>query len=132
MRIVLESVALQAPVIPKKFLRTSGNFSDHENELKVVNWSQPTHKGVIFFQSVDAIVGSDQPVIYPEHLTKKLDYGFEVVAVIGKAGESVTREAARPSISRASLGVAISRFSSPMMRTMRSTSSTLVASRPRS
>ena len=132
MRIALKSVSLQAPIIPKKFLRTSGNFSVHENELKVVNWSHPMRRGVVLFQSVDAIVGPDQPVIYPEHLTKKLDYELEAVAVIGNAGESVTREAVRPRISRASLGVAISRFSSPMMRTMRSTSSTLVASRPRS
>src|SRR4029077_13740250 len=36
---------------------------------------------------VDALVGQDEPVIYPEHLTEELDYELELAVVIGKAGK---------------------------------------------
>src|SRR5205823_13615124 len=39
-----------------------------------------------FFQNVDAIVGPDDPVVYPEHLTEELDYELELAVVIGKSG----------------------------------------------
>lgn len=88
----LSSCHLRAPIIPKKFFHTSGNFAEHEEESKVVNWSHPMHKGIVFFQNVDAIIGPDEPVIYPEHLTQKLDYEIEVAIVIGKAGKFFSPE----------------------------------------
>ena len=36
---------------------------------------------------MDAIVGPDDPVIYPEHLTEELDYELELAVVIGKSGK---------------------------------------------
>ncbi len=41
----------------------------------------------MFFQNVDALIGQDDPVIYPEHLTEELDYELELAVVIGKAGK---------------------------------------------
>ncbi len=90
----LEWVVLEAPIIPKKFFHTSGNFVEHEEESKAVNWSHPMHKGIVFFQNVDAIIGPDQPVIYPEHLTNKLDYELEMAIVIGKPGKFFSPEEA--------------------------------------
>ncbi len=90
----LSSCRLRAPIIPKKFFHTSGNFTEHEEESKAVNWSHPMHKGIVFFQNVDAIIGPDEPVIYPEHLTQKLDYEIEVAIVIGKAGKFFSPEEA--------------------------------------
>ncbi|MHC3475717.1 fumarylacetoacetate hydrolase family protein, partial [Streptomyces sp. 7R007] len=60
---------------------------EHEDESKNVDWSHPMHKGIVFFQNVDAIVGPDEPVIYPEHLTSELDYELEIAVVIGKPGK---------------------------------------------
>ena len=60
-RLPLAEVRLRAPIVPKKFFHTAGNFSSHHEELQNVNWSHPVHKGIVFFQSVDAIVGPGGP-----------------------------------------------------------------------
>jgi 2-keto-4-pentenoate hydratase/2-oxohepta-3-ene-1,7-dioic acid hydratase in catechol pathway len=93
-RYPLAGVTLRAPIVPKKFFHTSGNFAEHEDESKVVNWSHPMHKGIVFFQNVDAIVGPDAPVVYPEHLTRQLDYELEMAIVIGKPGKFFTPDEA--------------------------------------
>ncbi len=83
----LDQVSLRAPIRPKKFFHTAGNFADHHKELQAVNWSHPVHKGIVFFQNVDAIIGADDPVVYPEHLTNELDYELELAVIIGKPGK---------------------------------------------
>ena len=35
----LEEVQLRAPIVPKKFFHTAGNFREHEEESKNVGWS---------------------------------------------------------------------------------------------
>jgi hypothetical protein len=44
-----DEVTLKPPIIPRKFFHAAG------------------------FQNVDAIIGHEEPVIYPEHLTQELD-----------------------------------------------------------
>jgi 2-keto-4-pentenoate hydratase/2-oxohepta-3-ene-1,7-dioic acid hydratase in catechol pathway len=86
-RHALSEVKLRAPVIPKKFLHTAGNFREHEEESKRVGWSHEIAPWIVFFQNVDAIVGPDEPVVYPEHLTQELDYELELAVVVAKAGK---------------------------------------------
>jgi 2-keto-4-pentenoate hydratase/2-oxohepta-3-ene-1,7-dioic acid hydratase in catechol pathway len=86
-RTPLADVKLQAPILPKKFFHTSGNFREHEDESKRVNWSHEIAPWIVFFQNVDAIVGPDDAVVYPEHLTEELDYELELAVVIGKSGK---------------------------------------------
>jgi 2-keto-4-pentenoate hydratase/2-oxohepta-3-ene-1,7-dioic acid hydratase in catechol pathway len=86
-RVPLADVRLRAPIVPKKFFHTSGNFREHEEESKRVAWSHEIAPWIVFFQNVDAIVGPDEPVVYPEHLTEELDYELELAVVLGKAGK---------------------------------------------
>jgi 2-keto-4-pentenoate hydratase/2-oxohepta-3-ene-1,7-dioic acid hydratase in catechol pathway len=83
----LTDVRLRAPIVPKKFLHTAGNFREHEVESKRVNWSHEIAPWIVFFQNVDAIVGPDEPIVYPEHLTQELDYELELAVVISRAGK---------------------------------------------
>jgi 2-keto-4-pentenoate hydratase/2-oxohepta-3-ene-1,7-dioic acid hydratase in catechol pathway len=83
----LADVRLRAPIIPKKFFHTAGNFREHEEESKRVGWSHKIAPWIVFFQNVDAIIGPDDPVVYPEHLTEELDYELELAVVIRKAGK---------------------------------------------
>jgi 2-keto-4-pentenoate hydratase/2-oxohepta-3-ene-1,7-dioic acid hydratase in catechol pathway len=85
-RVPLADARLRAPIVPKKFFHTAGNFREHEEESKTVGWSHEIAPWIVFFQNVDAIVGPDEPVVYPEHLTEELDYELELAVVIGKAG----------------------------------------------
>ena len=82
----LADVQLRAPIIPKKFFHTAGNFREHEEESKNVNWSHEIAPWIVFFQNVDAIIGPDDPIIYPEHLTDELDYELELAVVLRKGG----------------------------------------------
>ncbi len=86
-RLAYSDVRLRAPIVPKKFFHTAGNFAAHHEELEKVNWSHPVHKGIVFFQNVDAIIGPDDEIVYPDHLTREMDYELEMLAVIGKPGK---------------------------------------------
>jgi 2-keto-4-pentenoate hydratase/2-oxohepta-3-ene-1,7-dioic acid hydratase in catechol pathway len=84
---LLADVKLRAPIVPKKFFHTAGNFREHEEESKNVNWSHEIAPWIVFFQNVDAIVGPDEPVVYPEELTNELDYELELAVVLSKPGK---------------------------------------------
>src|SRR5487761_760912 len=82
-----DSVKLRAPIQPKKFFHTAGNFREHHEEAQKAGFSHPVMPWIVFFQNVDAIIGTDEPVVYPEHLTEELDYELELAVVIKKAGK---------------------------------------------
>jgi hypothetical protein len=64
----------RAPIVPKKFFHTLGNFREHEERSKNVNWSHEIAPWIVFFKtstrSSDRTSGR-----LPEHLTDELDYG---------------------------------------------------------
>jgi 2-keto-4-pentenoate hydratase/2-oxohepta-3-ene-1,7-dioic acid hydratase in catechol pathway len=93
-RTPLADAKLGPPIVPKKFFHTAGNFREHEEESKRVEWSHAIAPWIVFFQNVDALVGPDDPVVYPEHLTEELDYELELAVVIGKPGKWFTTEEA--------------------------------------
>jgi 2-keto-4-pentenoate hydratase/2-oxohepta-3-ene-1,7-dioic acid hydratase in catechol pathway len=90
----LADITLRAPIVPKKFFHTAGNFREHEEESKNVGWSHEIAPWIVFFQNVDAIVGPDEPVVYPEHLTEELDYELELAVVVSRGGEWFSPEQA--------------------------------------
>src|SRR5947209_13337613 len=90
----LAEVRLRAPIIPKKFFHTAGNFREHHEESKRVNWSHPVLPWIVFFQNIDAIIGPEEPIVYPEGMTNELDYELELAVVIGKAGKFFSPEEA--------------------------------------
>jgi 2-keto-4-pentenoate hydratase/2-oxohepta-3-ene-1,7-dioic acid hydratase in catechol pathway len=90
----LEDVRLRAPIVPKKFFHTAGNFREHEEESKRVGWTHEIAPWIVFFQNVDAIIGPDEPIVYPEHLTRELDYELELAVVLRKPGKWFPPEAA--------------------------------------
>jgi 2-keto-4-pentenoate hydratase/2-oxohepta-3-ene-1,7-dioic acid hydratase in catechol pathway len=91
----IADVELKAPIIPKKFFHTAGNFREHHEEATKSGFSHPVLPWIVFFQNVDAIIGPDEPVIYPEHLTQELDYELELAVVLKKGGKHFTPEDAR-------------------------------------
>ena len=86
-RVALADAHLRAPIVPKKFFHTAGNFREHEEESKQVDWDHEIAPWIVFFQNVDALIGPDEPVIYPEHLTDELDYELELAIILRKAGK---------------------------------------------
>jgi len=87
-------VVLKAPIAPKKFFHTAGNFREHHEEATKAGFSHPVMPWIVFFQNVDAIIGHEEPVIYPEHLTQELDYELELAVVLKKSGKHFSSEEA--------------------------------------
>jgi 2-keto-4-pentenoate hydratase/2-oxohepta-3-ene-1,7-dioic acid hydratase in catechol pathway len=87
-------VQIKAPIIPKKFFHTAGNFREHHEEATKAGFSHPVMPWIVFFQNTDAIIGPGEPVIYPEHLTQELDYELELAVVLKKTGKHFTPEEA--------------------------------------
>ena len=94
-RYPLSAVKLEAPIIPKKIFHTAGNYAEHAQEGNRANWVAEIKPWIMFFQNPDAIIGPDAPIVYPEHLTKELDYELEFCAVIGKPGKYLSVEQAK-------------------------------------
>jgi len=90
----MSEVTLKAPIIPKKFFHTAGNFREHHEEATKAGFSHPVMPWIVFFQNVDAIIGHEEPVIYPEHLTQELDYELELAVVLKTGGKHFTPEEA--------------------------------------
>ena len=87
-------IRLKAPIKPLKFFHTAGNFREHHEEAVKSGFSHPVMPWIVFFQNVDAIIGHDEPVIFPEHLTRELDYELELAVVLKKSGKHFTPEQA--------------------------------------
>jgi len=89
-----DEITLRTPIIPKKFFHTAGNFREHHDEATKAGFSHPVLPWIVFFQNVDAIIGHEEPVIYPEHLTQELDYELELAVVLKKSGMHFSPEEA--------------------------------------
>jgi 2-keto-4-pentenoate hydratase/2-oxohepta-3-ene-1,7-dioic acid hydratase in catechol pathway len=89
-----QDVKLKAPILPKKFFHTAGNFREHHEEAQKAGFSHPVMPWIVFFQNVDAIIGPEEPVIYPSHLTEELDYELELAVVLKKSGKHFSAEEA--------------------------------------
>jgi len=90
----INEVKLRAPIIPRKFFHTAGNFREHHEEATKAGFSHPVLPWIVFFQNVDAIIGHEEAVIYPEHLTQELDYELELAVVLKKDGKHFSPEEA--------------------------------------
>ena len=89
-----EKIRTKAPIIPKKFFHTAGNFREHHHEAEKAGFSHPVLPWIVFFQNVDAIIGPEEPVIFPPHLTRELDYELELAIIVKKAGKHFTPQEA--------------------------------------
>src|ERR1700731_859062 len=90
-----DAVRIKAPILPKKFFNTAGNFREHHTEAQKAGFSHPVLPWIVFFQNVDAIIGPDEEIVYPEHLTEELDYELELAVVLKKSGKHFSAERAR-------------------------------------
>ena len=93
-RVPFAEARLLPPIVPKKFFHTAGNFREHEEESKQVDWDHEIAPWIVFFQNVDALIGQDDPVIYPEHMTEELDYELELAVILKKSGKWFSPEEA--------------------------------------
>ncbi len=86
----IKDVKLLAPIPrPGKIICLGLNYSDHAEEAGLEQPEEP----VLFSKPATAVVGHDDPVIYPK-VSSQVDYEVELAVIIGKRGKDVTEEEA--------------------------------------
>ncbi|MFC1664427.1 fumarylacetoacetate hydrolase family protein, partial [Pseudomonadota bacterium] len=91
-RIPQSDVTIFAPIKPSTILCSGSNYHAHnaEKAASPVSGSEPE----FFVKTADCVVGPEEPIIYDERLTKKLDCETELAVIIGKPGRHIPVESA--------------------------------------
>jgi 2-keto-4-pentenoate hydratase/2-oxohepta-3-ene-1,7-dioic acid hydratase in catechol pathway len=85
--IARERVTLVAPLTPSTMLCSGSNYHDHNAEK--ANTPISGKEPEFFVKTADCVVGPDEPILYDERLSKKIDCEVELAVVIGKAGRHI-------------------------------------------
>lgn len=91
-RVGLADAPLLAPLLPSTILCAGSNYHAHNAEKK----DSPTSgkEPEFFVKTSDCVVGPDEPILYDDRLTRKLDCETELAVVMGKPGRHIPVERA--------------------------------------
>ena len=83
------SVKLAPPVLPSTILCAGSNYREHNDEKA----GSPTSgkEPEFFLKTADCVVGPEEPIVYDEKLTRKLDCETELAIVIGASGRHIPK-----------------------------------------
>jgi acylpyruvate hydrolase len=86
----IEMVKLKAPILnPRKIICLGLNYSDHAEEGGL----KPPDRPILFSKPPTAIIGHEEPVIYPK-ISNKIDYEVELAVIIGRKGKEIPEKKA--------------------------------------
>ena len=75
---------------PTKIVAIGLNYHDHAAEMK----NNPTVEPLMFLKPPSSLIGWDEDIIYPNHMSSKVDYEGELGIVIKKEAKWVSKEKA--------------------------------------
>ena len=85
---------LLAPCLPTKIVAIGVNYKDHAAEFK----KEPPSEPLIFLKPPSALLAPEEAIVYPEGVTKRVDYEGELAVVIKKRARHLTLEQAASAI----------------------------------
>jgi len=88
-RLPLGEIKLLSPVSPSKIVALGLNYRDHAEEMKQKLPSEP----LIFLKPSTAVIGPEEPIVYPPSVGR-LDYEGELGVVVGRKAKDVPLEEA--------------------------------------
>jgi 2-keto-4-pentenoate hydratase/2-oxohepta-3-ene-1,7-dioic acid hydratase in catechol pathway len=86
----LEEVELLAPCEPTKVIAIGRNYAAHAAEHGAEVPAEP----LFFLEPPSAVIGPGATILYPEHLTQRVEHEAELAVVIGRQARQVQREQA--------------------------------------
>jgi 2-keto-4-pentenoate hydratase/2-oxohepta-3-ene-1,7-dioic acid hydratase in catechol pathway len=86
----LDQVELLAPCRPTKIVAVGLNYAGHAAEVGAGIPSEP----LIFLKPPSAVLDPGAAIVYPGHLSQRVDYEAELAVVIGRRAERVRRKEA--------------------------------------
>ncbi len=83
-------VKILPPCTPTKIVCVGLNYSDHAEEMNAKVPEDPR----IFIKPNTAIIGHEDTIIYPEHMSARVDYEGELAVVMGKRAKGISSDEA--------------------------------------
>lgn len=87
----LSEVRLLAPVVPSKIVAIGLNYKAHAAEFRKPLPEEP----MIFLKPATAVIGPDDKIVYPAHMSHRVDFEGELAVVMGKRAREVLAKDAR-------------------------------------
>ncbi|MEE9591765.1 MAG: fumarylacetoacetate hydrolase family protein [Thermodesulfobacteriota bacterium] len=84
----LDAVRLLAPCEPSKIIAIGLNYKAHAAEFNKTLPEEP----MVFMKPPTAVIGPENTILYPAHMSRRVDYEGELAIVIGKKAHMVKRE----------------------------------------
>ena len=81
----LEEVKLLAPCAPSKIVAIGLNYKDHAAEM---NKTIPTEP-ILFIKPSSSVIAHEENIIYPSHMSSRVDYEGELAVVIKKEAKHI-------------------------------------------
>jgi len=76
----LTEIGFLPPCSPTKIVAVGLNYRDHAAEMKKSIPEEP----MLFMKPSTAVIGHEDKIIYPKHMSSRIDYEGELAVVIGK------------------------------------------------
>ncbi|MEA1994766.1 MAG: fumarylacetoacetate hydrolase family protein [Campylobacterota bacterium] len=86
-----EEVTILSPVTPSKIIGIGLNYAEHIEEMKDKKPATPK----MFMKPSTSVIGTGETIIYPMHMSKRIDYEGELGIVIGEITKNATVEEAK-------------------------------------
>ena len=82
----LEEVRLLAPVVPSKIVAVGLNYRAHAAEFSKEIPTEP----MLFLKPSTSVVGPGDEIVYPSHMSRRVDFEGELAVVIGRVARDVS------------------------------------------
>lgn len=81
----LSELRLLPPCFPTKIVAVGLNYRDHAEEMR----KTPPEEPMLFMKPSTSVIGHEERIIYPRHMSSRVDYEGELAVVIGKRAKWV-------------------------------------------
>lgn len=85
-----EKIRILPPCLPTKLIAVGLNYKDHAEEMG----KTPPEDPMLFLKPATAVIGHGEEIVYPNHMSKRVDYEGELAVVIGKKARMVKMDEA--------------------------------------
>ena len=88
---LLDQVQLLSPVTPSKIVAIGLNYKAHAAEFNKPLPEEP----MLFIKPASSVIGPGDEIVYPSHMSRRVDYEGELAVVIGRKTKDVSAESAK-------------------------------------
>ncbi len=86
----LNGIKILTPCLPTKLIAVGLNYRDHAEEMK----KTPPEDPMLFMKPNTTVIAHNENIIYPGHMSERVDYEGELAVVIGKVARMVEEDEA--------------------------------------